>query len=145
MVRFMPSHELILADAAQDGVHDRPLRCRDRPSSLSFRIGKRNRLGTANIGVQFSVFDKHPAPHNFSRLADTLDRAAPQGKVHRGLAFADCLFVSVRQMSGRNRTRDFEYPYKFLTAIYRERLTVANIMKGCLWRKSQTAPNTICY
>ena len=47
----MPSHELILADAAQDGVHNRPLGRCDGPSPLSFRIGERNGSSAVSCAV----------------------------------------------------------------------------------------------
>src|ERR1035437_7807765 len=97
----MASHELILADAMEDGMNDRPLRRRLLPAALCLRSRQADHCAPAQVGMERAVLDKYAAPDALARLADALQRSAAKRDVHGRLAFAAGPGVAAGKMTGR--------------------------------------------
>ena len=89
MIGAVTGHELITRDAGEDGMHHRPLRRGDLPAALGLRLRQFNGFRESDIGLKPRGFHVDPAPHHMTGLADALDRAATEAKIHRRLALAD--------------------------------------------------------
>ena len=125
MIRLVPAHHPVAADAPRDGVHDRPLGRGDPPASLGLFLRQLDDLGQSYIRLQAVVFDENAAPDHFTRLADAFDRSAAQREVHRRLAFAYGARIPADQVVGWDRARNFEHPDELFLAAHRVGLAIA--------------------
>ncbi len=110
VIAFVARHHLIARHAVGHGVHDRPLRRRRLPAPLSLGSAaippRRPGRGPCSTGHRH----EHPRPDDFARLANALERAAAETKVHRRLPLAARAAPTADEMSRRGGAADQKHP-----------------------------------
>ncbi len=106
----MAGHHLVAADAGQDGVHDRPLGRGELPAVLGLGLRQLDDLAESGVVAKLATVDEDAAPDDPARLADTLDGAATETEVHRGLALARGPLEAADEVGRRCGTGDEEHP-----------------------------------
>src|SRR5215471_5690154 len=117
MIRFVPCHHLIPADAIEDRVHDWPLRSRFAPAACRFLGGQLDDFCHPKITVQASIHYENPTPNDVAWLGYAFNSATAETKIHRRLAFADRAAVPSDKMRGGRGPRDQENPDVIVHAI----------------------------
>jgi hypothetical protein len=102
VIGLVARHHLFSRYAVENRVHDGPLRRGDLPTALSFLAGKLDHARAAEIGLELLVFDEDAAPDDLAGLADALERASAEVKIHRRLAFTDRTGIAADVVGRRN-------------------------------------------
>src|SRR5664280_3052064 len=135
----MASHELVLVNAVQNHVHDRPLRSDFGPAAMGFRFRQRDRRGAAQVNLEAVLLDEDAAPDHLAGFADALQRAAAEAEVHGRLALADGSLVAAGEMRGGYGAGNLEEPDKLI----RITLAPADIVQRGGRIKPHRCPNAI--
>src|ERR1700677_608722 len=137
VIGFVASHHLVAGNARSDGMHDRPLRSRDLPTTLRLFRRQRDGLAASHVYFELAIFNVDSAPYDFTGLTHSLECPSTQAEVHGRLPFTHRSSIAPSKMRGRHCTRNLEYPYELIFVFF----SVAYVVQRIFRRIAQRIPH----